>query len=913
MKNIIKFLIPVLLFLLICTSQSFSQSNSPNPNAWAVYGGAVRTVATHGDHVYMGGDFRFVGPKTGSLVKVSSTTGIVDNNFPKVDGKVYTAAEDGNGGWYIGGDFISIGGLTRNNIARINSDGTIHPWNPNSNDIINQIVLSGNDIFVTGSFSFIGGQLRSNIAKLNNTTGDADILWNANTVDVSCITVSGNDVYVGGSFTSIGGQPIKYLAKLNYTTGNADPLWNPNPVPNVNPITYRHIFSIVVYGNDVYAAGEFRAIGGQTKTNLAKLNNTNGAADPNWNSTASAPVFTLSLIGNDLYVGGMFNLVGSLSRIMIARIDLNSGEVDPLWNPNSNNFIKSIKVIGSYVYAGGDFINIGGLPRNKIARLNLTNGEADPNWDPGANDAAYPILSAGNDILIGGTFHSVNGQVRNKIARINILNGKLDLNWDPQAGLSVARVECIAVDGSGVYVGGEFPELGGLNRNNIAKLNLTNGDADPNWDANADYDVYTIAINGNDIYAGGLFFNIGGLARNKIAKLNKTNGDADPNWNANSGNDIHGIAINGNDIYVCGTFLNIGGQPRNKIAKLNTINGDADPLWNPDANNIVLSVFSYGNDVFAGGAFTEIGGLPRNGVAKLNNTNGNADPLWNANANANSGVYSFGANGNKLYVGGEFTSMGGQSRNCLAKLDITDGSADLWNPDVGSSVRSIVVNNDDVYAGGFFNEVNNMTTGSFVMFVDRVLPVNLTSFISNVNGRNVDLIWSVSSEQNNSGFDIERKSSDENNEWLKIGFVNGRGTTNEPASYTFKDTDLNAGKYQYRLKQTDFNGNFEYFNLSNEVIIGVPNKFELSQNYPNPFNPSTKINFNLPVDGKVSLKLFDISGREVMTLLNETKSAGYYTVNFNGANLSSGIYFYRISVDGNGSSFISTKKMTLIK
>ena len=161
------FLISALLFLLICTSQSISQSNSPNPNAWAVYSGAVRTVAAYGDYVYMGGDFKYVGPKTGCLVKVSANTILVDNAFPKVEGNVVTAVGDGNGGWYVGGNFNSIGGVTRNNIARINSDGTVHPWNPNSNLIVNQIVLSGNDIFVSGGFSFIGGQSRTHIAKLN--------------------------------------------------------------------------------------------------------------------------------------------------------------------------------------------------------------------------------------------------------------------------------------------------------------------------------------------------------------------------------------------------------------------------------------------------------------------------------------------------------------------------------------------------------------------------------------------------------------------------------------------------------------------------------------------------------------------------------------------------------------------------
>ncbi len=111
------------------------------------------------------------------------------------------------------------------------------------------------------------------------------------------------------------------------------------------------------------------------------------------------------------------------------------------------------------------------------------------------------------------------------------------------------------------------------------------------------------------------------------------------------------------------------------------------------------------------------------------------------------------------------------------------------------------------------------------------------------------------------------------------------------------------------MKQIDFNGNFEYFNLNNEVVIGVPSSYGLSQNYPNPFNPSTKIEFQIPSDGNVSVKIFDMSGKEVSSLLNEFKSAGYYSIDFNASALSSGTYFYAIT----SNSFTATKKMVLMK
>jgi len=192
-------------------------------------------------------------------------------------------------------------------------------------------------------------------------------------------------------------------------------------------------------------------------------------------------------------------------------------------------------------------------------------------------------------------------------------------------------------------------------------------------------------------------------------------------------------------------------------------------------------------------------------------------------------------------------------------------------------------------------------------YIDPLLPVELSSFSSSISGSDVTLNWSTSSETNNSGFDIERSSV--SGTWSKVGNVTGNGTSITTNNYSYTDKNLTSGNYSYRLKQIDFNGNFEYFNLSNEVIVGIPVKYDLSQNYPNPFNPSTKINYTLPTEGLVSIKIFDMSGKEVMSLVNEVKTAGYYSVNFNASNLSSGIYFYSLSA----ADFTDTKKMMLVK
>jgi len=197
------------------------------------------------------------------------------------------------------------------------------------------------------------------------------------------------------------------------------------------------------------------------------------------------------------------------------------------------------------------------------------------------------------------------------------------------------------------------------------------------------------------------------------------------------------------------------------------------------------------------------------------------------------------------------------------------------------------------------------------VYVDNPYPVELTSFIASVSGRDVNLSWSTSAELNNAGFEIEKSNvkSQTSNEWSKVGFVSGSGTSTDIHNYEFTEKGLNSGKYNYRLKQIDFNGNFEYFDLAEDVMIGIPLKYYLSQNYPNPFNPVTNFDFEIPELGFVTLKIYDVMGRELLTLVNENKEPGYYTVRFDGSNLSSGVYFYRMTAG----EFVAVKKFVLIK
>jgi hypothetical protein len=218
----------------------------------------------------------------------------------------------------------------------------------------------------------------------------------------------------------------------------------------------------------------------------------------------------------------------------------------------------------------------------------------------------------------------------------------------------------------------------------------------------------------------------------------------------------------------------------------------------------------------------------------------------------------------------------------------------------------------------------NLTTditanGTFVNsgLVNPVLPVELSSFVSNVSGRQVNLNWETKTEVNTRQFEIDRalvSTTGSSTTWSAVGSVTAAGTSISSKKYSYTDKNLQAGKYQYRLKMIDNDGSYKLSDVV-ETAIAVPKNFELSQNYPNPFNPSTKIDYQVPVDAKVILEVYNITGQKVVELVNQEQSAGYYSVNFGSSKLSSGVYIYRIvaSDKATGNNFSSIKKMMLLK
>jgi photosystem II stability/assembly factor-like uncharacterized protein len=253
------------------------------------------------------------------------------------------------------------------------------------------------------------------------------------------------------------------------------------------------------------------------------------------------------------------------------------------------------------------------------------------------------------------------------------------------------------------------------------------------------------------------------------------------------------------------------------------------------------------------------------------------------------------------------------------KVYLSKDHGNTWEDITGNMIlvetRDILFDEDD-YA--------YLATDESVWRSDGPIPVELSSFTANVNGSNVTLSWSTSTESNNRGFELHRMDvglyEGMNEDWEVIAFIQGHGTTTEKKTYSFEDKNLLHGKYSYRLKQSDYDGTYKYYTLSEPIEINIPFVFALHQNYPNPFNPATKIKYSIPTssspllkgrteEGFVTLKVYDILGKEVTVLVNKEQEAGEYEVEWNASNIPSGVYFYTLRAG----TFTSTKKLLLMK
>jgi hypothetical protein len=358
---------------------------------------------------------------------------------------------------------------------------------------------------------------------------------------------------------------------------------------------------------------------------------------------------------------------------------------------------------------------------------------------------------------------------------------------------------------------------------------------------------------------------------------------------------------------------------------LRTTNGGTDWILQPSGTTEYLYAVSFidANNETAVGSAGTILRTTNGGTDWTSQTSGTTYGLLGVSfpdANTGTAVGEHGTILRTINGGTDWTAQTSGTTRDLLGVSFTDPNNGTAVGDVGTILRTTdggttwtlqSSGTSNLLYGVSFTDANNGTVVGDVGTILRTtngggIPVELTSFTALTNGEEVILNWSTATELNNHGFEVER--SEDNICFDKVGFIPGFGTTTEPKSYSFSDQSINNGTYYYRLKQIDFNGTHEYSGVV-EVEFRSFNSYLLEQNYPNPFNPSTKIKYWIQQSSNVTIKVFDILGNEIETLVNEEKPVGTYEITWYAEDLPSGFYFYTI----NAENFVETKKMILMK
>jgi hypothetical protein len=726
--------------------------------------------------------------------------------------------------------------------------------------------------------------------------------------------------------TGKNGEPI-FEPQTQHTASGT---WSTLGTGSSNGVNY-DVKALAVVGNQVFVGGEFTSAGGVSANRVARFNtltNTWSSLGTGSSNGVNDVVNALAVVGNEVFVGGYFTFAGGVNANNVARFNTQTNTWSTLGTGSSNglsnygSYVHALAVVGNEVFVGGGFTSAGGVSANRVARFNtLTNtwsslGTGSSN---GVNDVVNALAVVGNEVFVGGYFTSAGGVSANRVARFNTLTNTWSrLGTGSSNGVSVdgslPAVYALAVLGNEVVVGGNFTSAGGVSANRVARFNtLTNtwsslgtGSSNGVSGGFVAADVTALAVVGNEVYMGGFFTSAGGVSANFVARFNTlTNtwsslGTGSSNGVSGGYPYVNALAVVGNEVVVGGTFTSAGGVSANRVARY------FPPTTNPPTHTISADALYFFPPTCVSIFFTGVSGTGTCTVQRFDAPASNIS--FTDTPPTFTSQYRF------VITASGFTFSQAElrfNRTQIPNAGITNaGTVRVYRrPTPGTGAFSILPN---AFNSSFPDEVRATTT-AFSEFIlgsnDNQLPVELTEFGFRKVDFGIELHWKTATELNNSGFEVQRRSENRgaSAEWQVLGFVRGAGTTTEAQSYSFLDNSA-VGKVQYRLKQIDFDGQFEYSNVI-EVDAGAPKQFALEQNYPNPFNPSTTIRYQLPVASEVKLEVYDVLGKKIATLVNERQSAGAYQVVWNASGLSSGTYFYRLQAG----TFVETKKMIMVK
>jgi hypothetical protein len=797
--------------------------------------------------------------------------------FGQLDGDIYAMVPDGHGGFYVGGDFRKSGNQVLNGIARW--DGLnwqlLGPAGSYGIDgVVYSIAVAGDDVYVGGKITRAGGLTVNNIAHWNATTNSWSKMAEGigpgdQSAYVGVIAAAGSDIYAGGWFATAGTATAHSLAK--WSGGG----WSAVGVTGQPDGVNGDVLGLAVLDSSLYVGGSFNSAGGMPAANVVRWN----MQAKHWTQlpNGSSPgidgyINTIAIAFGEVYVGGSFvvptyrfnspDTALNIARLVGGAWDIVGGHLDR-WVYGGNGAkgsVRAITVLGDSLYVGGTFrkTRIQSLTGNdaptsyvarwdnhgKVSNLYWTNLQGGTSGYVNALAAVYP------NVFAGGSFRTTNNLPLSRIARWNVPTNA----WSGLRSGPTGNILAVGLHGTAeVWAAGLMATSTGASGYRLARWSGTQ------WQTLAttvDGPIYAMAISGDDIYVGGQFTRAGNVAAANIARYSITTGQ----WSALGGSGVGGIgttyvaaiAIRGKDVFVGGDFA---------IADVVAAQGVArwdGSQWYPVGTGVngwvnALAIGSSG-ELYAGGDFSNAGGVPAREVAKWDGTK------WSAlGEGVNDVVRSMAAGpGGNLYLGGEFSGTGSVASRGLIQWD---GSK--WVSMAGGvgggllpTINGIIVVGNVVYVGGKFESAGGV-------------PVNNIARWDGTGWRGLG-----------SGVDDQIRG-------MAVG-----GTV----LYVGGDYNIAGGKASFKFGEwTDVPNSIGPRDPSGEAPT-----IALRQSYPDPVVTMAKIPYSIDnrEGARVEVKIYDLLGREVASLVDDLKPAGDYVAEWDASGAMNGLYYCRISSGG---------------
>jgi hypothetical protein len=735
--------------------------------------GEVKAVAVSGSTAYIGGNFSRIAPYTGSSALFNATNGELEKPWPEVNGVVNDVIPDGIGGWYLGGDFKTVGGLQRIDLAHVLAGGSVDlNFAPSTNGEVRALAFDGATLFAGGEFSQANAASRGNLAGFNPATGaltafTARVAGNGpqtlfDPLGVHALLLKGTKLYVGGEFNQAGpAEPLTEVrlrgAAFDTTSSALDASWQPNPNRLINGL------ALDSDGTDVFIGGRFSEVDGPTLTanaprnGVAKVNESAGTADANWVAPLQlSDMTTLMVFGSQVYVAGSVRVspsetwpVASLSTAN------NNAGLNINWHPVPPGTVQSLAASGGRVYIGSGTFSSADGPQPAIIGVDATSfpSTGTPDFAPalgrgrqslpsGQQTGVRAIGANGADVVAGGTFINVGGVDRRNLGAIDLNTGQATAFNPPMKGMfsPLTFVNSIAVTSDGVvWAGGLFQTEGPNERVSLAAFepatgNLTTFHRDPSGGGGLGSQVSALVAAGDTVYVGGGFAQIGGIARRNVAAVRHVPGDigAVLDFDGDVDGPVNALALSSGTLYAGGQFTSVNGgiaslrRERRNLVALDATTG-LDRGWDPDADAAVHALAIDGDTIYAGGDFANVNkGVPRQRLAAFDTQAGGAR-AWNPGADAT--VRSLATYGPTIFAGGDFANAGGVPRAGIADFDAQSGAPDTFSLTLDTEERGNLSS-----AGTRVNALSAspttglVTGGTFVMNSPTPRTANLNVF-----------------------------------------------------------------------------------------------------------------------------------------------------------------------------------------